>query len=586
RMRNLLLRQEDHDSEMTVVRNELERGEDEPQDLLQKNIFATAFLEHPYHHPVIGWRTDVENEPVKRLRQFYDEFYWPNNATLIVIGDIDAKQILEKVAQRFGNIPRSPQPFPNVYTQEPKQEGTRRFIVQRGSDLPRVDIAFHTVKAKDKDDYVLDVIESVLGDETKKSSRLYKALVDSGLASEADSSNMAMKDPGLFDMTATANAQTKPEALEAALMAQLEQLKTTPLTAQELERTKKSLLKRLKLAMSDPMGMANQVSEAVSAADWQYLARYPELVSKVSAADVQNAARKYFIPSNMTVGYYLPASKPQAEPAPGPGPGNVAQPTDVETNPADATRAVDGAQPGSPSAVATEPLPTAPKTSEPPRQDKVVGPKAGTPLGTASGVKVPPPSAKTGIGKFSARVSRFVLGNGLTLLVMPVRGTGTVAISSRVRAGQYFSTPQNPELPDLLSDLLTAGSSGYSKELLAQKMEEMGTNLAFNDDDFWLGSTSEVVTEDVANFLPLLADTLKHPVFSDEELQKTKKIKVAGIKEEEVDTGSVAWNRFTQSWYKPRSCYYNKPFSGQIADIESIDVRQLQDFHNRHFVAA
>src|SRR5208283_4874952 len=141
---HLLLRQSDHNSEMTVVRNELEGTQDDPGELLQTNLFATAFQEHPYHHPTIGWRSDVEGVPLKRLRQFYEEYYWPDNATLVLIGDFDKDDALKKIEKYFGHLPPSPNGFPKVYTVEPKQEGERRFVVQRGSDMPRVVLGFHT----------------------------------------------------------------------------------------------------------------------------------------------------------------------------------------------------------------------------------------------------------------------------------------------------------------------------------------------------------------------------------------------------------------------------------------------------------
>jgi zinc protease len=121
RMRNALLRAEDHNTEMTVVRNELERNEDDPNRLLDVNLFAHAFLAHPYHHPIIGWRSDVEGVPVERLRQFYNDFYYPNNATLVVIGDFNTETALQQIEKYFGPIPKAPKEFPDVYTQEPPQ---------------------------------------------------------------------------------------------------------------------------------------------------------------------------------------------------------------------------------------------------------------------------------------------------------------------------------------------------------------------------------------------------------------------------------------------------------------------------------
>src|ERR671933_557128 len=123
RMRNSLIADEDRQSEMTVVRNELERGQNEPAMVLDEAVYAVAFREHPYHHPTIGWRSDVEGVPTARLKDFYDTFYHPNNATAIVVGDFNREHALDLINQYFGAFPASPAPIPEVYTDEPRQEG-------------------------------------------------------------------------------------------------------------------------------------------------------------------------------------------------------------------------------------------------------------------------------------------------------------------------------------------------------------------------------------------------------------------------------------------------------------------------------
>src|SRR5437763_3829835 len=128
RMRNSFIADADRQSEMTVVRNELERGQNEPMMVLDEAVYATAFREHPYHHPTIGWRADVENVPTARLKTFYDTFYHPNNESAIIVGDFDQGRALELVRQYFGAYPAPPDPIPEVYTDEPPQEGARRIL--------------------------------------------------------------------------------------------------------------------------------------------------------------------------------------------------------------------------------------------------------------------------------------------------------------------------------------------------------------------------------------------------------------------------------------------------------------------------
>jgi zinc protease len=604
RMRNLLLRKEDHDSEMTVVRNELERNEDEPQQLLQQHIFTTAFQEHPYHHPVIGWRSDVENVPSKRLRQFYDEFYWPNNATLMVVGDFKTDEVLKNIVEYFGKIPPAPAEMPDVYTQEPPQEGQRRFIVQKGVELPHVSIAFHAVKARHPDTYALDVLESILGDENSKSSRLYKGLIDTGLASEADASNTSLRDPGLFVLTATVSAQTKPEQAEKALLAEIDKLRTTPPDREELDRAKQSIIKKLKLIYSEPVSMAEQMAEGIAVADWRWLSDYPEKIKAVTAEDVQRVVKRYCTEPNMTVGYYLPnPEQPESEKLADSDSMSTSAPAASETAAKDKAPAPKPAATAAPNTVpaasekeskagaTTETSPPKPTESaassatapnQPPvKPSAQTQSAAGARLGTA-GSGVAEAIAET--PSFASRVHKFVLDNGMTVLVMPMKGTGTVAISGRVRAGEFFRVPEKSLAPDLMSDLLTGGSKNFSKEILAEKLEELGSSLTFDLDDFWLSFNSEVTSEDVNSFMPLVADALENPTFADAEIEKCKKLRAAAIKDAMADTGSVAWNRFLQNCYKPTSVYYDKPFAEQLKELDKITAQDLRAYHQAHVI--
>ncbi|MBL8208930.1 MAG: insulinase family protein, partial [Blastocatellia bacterium] len=151
RMRNALILDSDRPSEMTVVRNELERGENDPLTVLDIQAHATAFREHPYHHPTIGWRADVEGVPTERLKEFYNTFYWPDNATVIAIGDFRIDEALALVDRYFGAIPRAPHPIPQVYTVEPEQQGERRFLVRRTGPDGIVLLSFRSPEASHPD---------------------------------------------------------------------------------------------------------------------------------------------------------------------------------------------------------------------------------------------------------------------------------------------------------------------------------------------------------------------------------------------------------------------------------------------------
>lgn len=537
RMQHLLLRPTDRASEMTVVRNELERGEDDSRELLENNTFAAAFKEHPYHHPVIGWRSDVEGVPIERLRQFYKDFYYPNNATLILVGDFKTEPTLALIEKYFASIPRAPKPFPKVYTTEPAQEGERRYTVKRGSESPKLMIAYHSPNALNKDQYALTIIENLLGDESKRSSRLYKRLMDASIASDFNTSNYQMHDPGLFSVTAAAAPNVSLEKVEKETVKEIERLKTEPVPIDELNLAKQSIVKRLKLESSDPIGLADQLTEVIASSNLNWWLNFSRNIEQVTQADIVRVANKYFKEDNRTVGYYLPKNPAPAEAA-----------SDSQAEAADSA--------ASPPVVPSQ-----------------------------SGQKIRPANASALIpSTFAARVKKQVLPNGLTIVVMPISGTGTVAVSGKIQAGTIFRDLEKSQVPEFVADMLTKGSASLSKEGLAKRLEEMGTNLAFSEDDFWVSFDTEVITEDFPSLISLASDCIRQPVFLNIELSKTKKQKYSILKDRISSTTDQSWNAFTRSLYKPSSVYYDKAFEDQIDELEKMKVDDLRSYHQAHYI--
>lgn len=589
RMRNLLLRESDRKSEMTVVRNELEQSEDEPSDLLDVNLMATAYREHPYHHPTIGWRSDVEGVPTSRLRQFYNDFYFPNNATAVIVGDFNEADALAKVWKYYGAIARAPKKSPPVYTVEPPQEGERRFEVVRGADLPMVSIGYHVPAAKHKDIFVLEVIESILGDASKHSSRLYKALVDKRLASDVYAFDRRMRDPGMFIVGATAASGVDATLLEKGLLEELEKISNEPVTDGELERAQNDLRKGAKLGMADPLGLAEQLADAIGDADWQWLASYDQSIKAVTKADVQRVAKQYFQKMNRTVGYYKPKAK--AEPKEETKDSLHAPAATAPAKPAkDPTRqektSHDEAPKPEEESQQPTPDPTRSDSNETTKAQPVLvslADKTDHPAGVAAAKpNQPAASIKTapaGKGALGSRVTRAVLPNGLTMLLFPLKGTGTVAISGHVRCGKYYQPPGKRQVPDLMADLLTKGSRNYSKNAIAEDLEFMGTSIDFSADTFFMRFGSEVVKEDLPRLLPLLADTLQHPLFPEEELATSKKLVKSSIEQKKADTTTNAWNAFRRALYKEQSVYHSRTFDQQYQDVDTISRQDLVDFH-------
>lgn len=609
RMRNLLLREDDRISEMTVVRNELERGEDDPDELLMSGVYATAFREHPYHHPTIGWRSDVENVPTERLRKFYHDFYWPENASLIIVGDIKKEAVLADILNKFGRIQKAQKKLPTVYTKEPPQEGERRFTVVRGQDVPRLLLGFHTVKATDKDTYPLEVLQSILGDKGKTSSRLYRALVDNGLAVDAYAFNNVMRDPGLFVVGATPAKEIALDKLETAVRAAVEDLANKEPSEAEVNRAKLEITKRYRLDAVDCQGRAEQIGDAIGVADWKWWTTYCDNISKVTPQQVQAAAKKYLNSNNLTVGYYRPKTDQN-------GKTTAAAETSAESAAKAASESPSGSSSSETIATMGSALKPAPLTcaqstvnieitdsttqsnaaSTASKNETVVenngaGEPPALPVssGSVGDAQLEPlkiVSRKCGIGKLGSRTETLKFDNGLTVIVLHMPGSGTVTISGKIKAGRYFLPNTKSKVPGLAAELLTKGSSKYSKFKISEILESMGTSLDFSADSFFAGFNVDVVASDAKSIVPLIADVMQKPLFEQEEFDKSRKILESSIEERKANTTSVAWMSLRHALYKPESIYYANTFEDQLEHLKTVTRDDLVSFHKNQFTPA
>lgn len=309
RMRNSFIADSDRQSEMTVVRNEMERGENEPSRILDERVWAMAFREHPYHHPTIGWRSDVEGMPTSQLKEFYDVYYHPNNATAIVVGDFDEQTALDLIAKHFGAVPASPQPIPPMYTTEPKQEGEIRFKLRRAGQLGLIEMAWHIPEATHADTATLSVLDHVLS--AGVTSRLYQALVETQLAVDESAQAFQFVDPGLFTIDVTIRPEATHEAVEEVVLAELEKLKVEDVTEGELQKAKNIILTQMIFLRDSPFGVVSALGESEAVADWKLYANLPKMVEAVTAADIRRVANTYFTEDNRTVGWFIPKEESQ-----------------------------------------------------------------------------------------------------------------------------------------------------------------------------------------------------------------------------------------------------------------------------------
>jgi zinc protease len=310
RMRGALLRDSDRVPEMTVVRNEYERGENSPFQVLYKETFATAFREHPYHHPTIGWRTDIEGVATERLREFYDVFYHPNNATAMLIGDFEEDEALAMVARHFGGIPSSSRPIPSVYTVEPPQEGERRFLIRRAGQIAWVALSWRTVGARHADTPALAVLGNVLGGGL--TARLHLALVETSLALSVSVVPWQLRDPALFSVFAPVRPGVDPAVVEETIRAEVARVAAEGVTEAETEKARTQIEAEVIFDRDSTDQVAASLSEAIAVADWTWYAEYPDLVRAVTPDDLRRVAALYFVDDCLTVGRYLPKDPPPA----------------------------------------------------------------------------------------------------------------------------------------------------------------------------------------------------------------------------------------------------------------------------------
>ncbi len=308
RMRRALLRDEDRVPEMTVVRNEFERGENSPFQVLYKHSFATAFREHPYHHPTIGWKTDIEGVSTARLREFYDTFYYPNNATAMLIGDFEEADALAAIGRHFGPLPASPQPIPAVYTVEPPQEGERRFIVRRAGQVAWCGLSWRTVAARHADTPALAVLGNILGGGI--TGRLHQALVEKSLALSVTVVAWQLRDPALFSVFAPVRPGVELSGVESVIRQEAARVAADSVTEAECEKARTQIEAEVIYDRDSTDQIAASLSEAIAVADWEWYADYPAAIRRVTAENVRRVARTYLVDDALTVGLYIP--KPPA----------------------------------------------------------------------------------------------------------------------------------------------------------------------------------------------------------------------------------------------------------------------------------
>jgi zinc protease len=514
RMRNAFIRDEDRQAEMTVVRNEFEQGENDPSEALDKQIWAIAFQAHPYHHSTIGWRSDIEKVPIEKLKAFYDTYYWPNNATVTVIGDFAENTALALIKKYFGAIPVSPSPIPQVYTEEPKQEGPRRVVVKRTGQLGVVGIAHKTPAGLDNDTYALKVLGSILTE--GKTSRLYKALVDKGLATSLYPFNYSFKDPGLFIPYVFLTPGTSHEEIEKIILDEYEKIKSAGVTEEEVNRAINKIVTKKAYESDGSYSLASQINEAIAIGDWTYYVNFTDNIQKVKPIHVQALAKKYLVEDQSTTGYFIPKS----------GEG------DASTGAGNSGR--NWEDPKGPFYYRNPVL--FPEGTEPETE------------GQASPQMLIPLPGETSL----ASQVQFKQINGAKVYAMKTPIKDVVTITGSIYAGEVVSQATNSKLAQFVGSMLDKGTIKKDKLQIAEQLENMGASINFNTGKHTLTFNAKCLKKDLQTVISLLEEQLKFPAFKQEEVDKLKKQLKASIQQNQENTNYMASEAMLMQLY-PKS---------------------------------
>ena len=306
RLVNSFVKREDLVSEMTVVRNEFEAGENNPQRILSQRMMAVAYEWHNYGKSTIGNRSDIERVPIENLQAFYRKYYQVDNCMLIVAGKFEPKKAIAIIEKEFGALKKPTREFMNTYTEEPAQDGERHVVLRRVGTVGAVGVIYHIPAGAHQDYAALEVLEDVLT--AAPSGRVYKALVESKKASSIDSSIYGWHDPGVLEITAKVEGKGIDEARDT-LIDTMEQLSKTPVTDVEVNRSKIRFKKYQEQLLNSTDIFAVRLSEWAAAGDWRLFFLHRDRIEKVTAADVNRVAAKYLTRNNRTVGVYYPSEK-------------------------------------------------------------------------------------------------------------------------------------------------------------------------------------------------------------------------------------------------------------------------------------
>jgi zinc protease len=532
-MVNSFIARKDLDTEMTVVRNEMEMGENSPDRILFEKTLAAMYGWHNYGKSTIGARTDVENVDIANLRAFYKRHYQPDNATLIVAGRFPVDKTLGWIAQSFGPLPASKQRRPAQYTLEPVQDGERSVTLRRVGGVPMLIASYHVPPAAHADFAAVELIALVMGD--TPSGRLHKRLTEQRLAADTFAFAQGLADPGFAMFGAQLGPEQDVEPARAALLATLESVSREALTSEELERARGKWLKRWEQAFTNPEGVGLALSESIAEGDWRLFFLTRDRVRDAQLSDVQRVAEQRLLAANRTLGIYLPTDKPQRPPAP------------AKVDVAQALREF---------------------------RPQVAAAKVESFEATPANI--------------DARTQRFEIdGVKVALLPKGTRGGAAHAVLT-LYLGDAASLAGQVEVAEAVAALLDKGTATLTRQQVQDRLDALKTELSVQSQPGRVSLHLRSRREHLADAVALACELLRVPSFPAQALDEWRRQTFAAIEQQRKEPESVAEYELARlgNPYPRGDVRHARSFDEWMHDVNVVEIEQVKAFHRRFYGAS
>ncbi|WP_199902790.1 pitrilysin family protein [Azospirillum sp. B4] len=533
RMVNSFIARKDLDSEMTVVRNEMEMRENNPVGILMERMHSAAYLWHHYGHSTIGARSDVENVDIGHLQAFYHRYYRPDNATLVIAGKFDPAKALASVRATFGKLKNPAEALPPEYTVEPAQDGERSVTLRRVGDTGYEGLAYHIPAATHPDSAALSVLSFVLG--SVPSGRLHKALVEQKLATAVSASAEKRLDPGLALVLAEVPKGGDAAKVLDVMTGIAEGVHDHPITDEEVDRAKTRIMKNYDQLMDNPNGVALTLTDSIAQGDWRLMFLGRDRIAAVTTADVQRVAETYFRQANRTVGHYIPSAQPER--------------VDIPAAPAAAT---------------------------------LVQGYKGREQGVADTLFDSTPA------NIEAHTQRLDLADGgkLAMLAKPSRGQA-VNLLIRLRYGDDASLTGKDAPGEAVANLLTKGTAKHSRQQIADMLDKMKASLGVSSGTQLVSVAVRTDRAHIAEVMGLVGEILREPAFPADEFEQWRAATIADLESSKTDPQALATSAFDRAFdtTQPDHPGHIDTIDDWIAKIRALKLEDVKAFHRAFYGA-